>query len=520
MRRSVLLTAWRLSIVQPGPHRMSSFRSIAHVPRSQSRHPLPPGSPKPEPTSGSPPDHRLLAAAQDLLITHPVSPGSPLFLPHGSRIFNKLTNFIRSQYALYGYEEVITPTIYKKSLWETSGHWENYKEHMFKVTGWEAEGTEQATIGERERIEAEEEFGLKPMNCPGHCLLFKHVAGKLSLRDLPVRYADFSPLHRNENSGSLSGLTRVRRFHQDDAHIFCRPSQISQEISSTLQFIQTVYRVFHLPPYKLMLSTRPKEGYIGSLEEWDRAEAALKASLDGSGQEWVINEGDGAFYGPKIDTILTDSDGKEHQTATIQLDFQLPQRFGLNYLAPAPAAEQKGILSTDPEELKESGFATPVIIHRAILGSLERFMALLIEHYNGKWPFWLSPRQAIVIPVAMTDEIVTYAREVRKGISGLSEETGRINANRPLPMSRRTFNVDIDESGGLLSRKIRAARTKHYNYIVVVGEKNLQAKTVSLGPAFSRNQEQGGREEMEKGPKDMPAEEVYQKFVELENEYA
>ncbi|CAZ85122.1 unnamed protein product [Tuber melanosporum] len=459
MRRPALLIAQRLSIIQTCLHRIPSPRPIARASWSRSSHTLSPGSPKPGHTGGSPPDHRLLAAAQDLLITHPVSPGSPLFLPHGSRIFNKLISFIRSQYTLYGYEEVITPTIYKKSLWETSGHWENYNEHMFKV-------------------EAGEEFGLKPMNCPGHCLLFKHAAGKLSLRDLPVRYADFSPLHRNENSGSLSGLTRVRRFHQDDAHIFCRPSQISQEISSTLRFIQTVYKVFHLPPYKLRLSTRPKEGYMGSLEEWDRAEAALKASLDKSGQDWAINEGDGAFYGPKIDTILTDSDGKEHQTATIQLDFQLPRRLGLNYFAPAPAAEQKGILSTDPEQLKESGFVTP--------------------HYNGKWPFWLSPRQAIVIPVAMTDEIVAYARA----------------------MSRRTFNVDIDESGGLLSRKVRAARIKHYNYIIVVGEKNLQAKTVSLGSASPRHQEQGHEEGVEKGLKDMSVEEVYQKFVELENEYA
>lgn len=268
-----------------------------------------------------------------------------------------------------------------------------------------------------------------------------------------------------------------------------------------------------------MLSTRPKQGYIGSLEEWDRAEAALKASLEGSGQEWVINEGDGAFYGPKIDIILTDSDGKEHQTATIQLDFQLPQRFGLTYFAPAPVSEQQGILSTDPEELKESGFVTPVIIHRAILGSLERFLALLIEHYNGKWPFWLSPRQAIVIPVAMTNEIMRYARNVRKVVSGLPEETGRINANSPLAMSRRTFNVDIDESGGLFSRKVRAAKTKHYNYIIVVGEKNLHAKTVSLGPGFSQGQEHGDGGGVGRSL-DMSMEEVYQRFVELENEYA
>ena len=211
MLRPPSLTVRRLSITQSRLHQIPSFRSIAHVSWSRPSHALSQSRPHPTDTTnplsssksgrtgGSPPDHRLLAAAQDLLITHPVSPGSPLFLPHGSRIFNKLTSFIRSQYALYGYDEVITPTIYKKSLWETSGHWENYKGHMFKVTGREVEETEEQTaIYEQEKMEAEEEFGLKPMNCPGHCLLFKHAAGKLSLRDLPVRYADFSSLHRYE----------------------------------------------------------------------------------------------------------------------------------------------------------------------------------------------------------------------------------------------------------------------------------------------------------------------------------
>lgn len=307
--------------------------------------------------------------------------------------------------------------------------------------------------------------------------------------------------------------------------------QIAQEISSTLHFIDTVYKVFHLPSYKLVLSTRPPK-HIGSREEWDRAEEALKNSLDASGQEWSLNEGDGAFYGPKIDILVTDSDGREHQTATIQLDFQLPRRFELTYMAPAPESEQRGVVSNDPEELKESGLVTPVIIHRAILGSFERFMALLMEHYDGKWPFWLSPRQAIVIPVTMTDEILSYARTVKGKISGVLEpgEDQDGDTNRPLPMSRRTFNVDIDESSNSLSKKVRAARTKRYNYIIVVGEKNVVAGTVSVDTVVSlpvvedspRDQRQSGDQSggVKRMKREMSVDEVYEHFLALENEYA
>lgn len=301
--------------------------------------------------------------------------------------------------------------------------------------------------------------------------------------------------------------------------------QIAQEISSTLRFIDTVYKVFHLPSYKLVLSTRPPK-HIGSREEWDRAEEALKSSLDASGQEWSLNEGDGAFYGPKIDILVTDSDGREHQTATIQLDFQLPRRFELTYMAPAPESEQRGVVSNDPEELKESGLVTPVIIHRAILGSFERFMALLMEHYGGKWPFWLSPRQAIVIPVAMTDEILSYARTVKGRISGVlkPEKDQDGDTSLPLPMSRRTFNVDIDESSNSLSKKVRAARTKRYNYIIVVGEKNVVAGTVSVDTVVSLpvvedspRDQSGGVKRMKR---EMSVDEVYEHFLALENEYA
>ena len=287
-------------------------------------------------------DHRQLAIEQELFTTSPYSPGSPLFLPNGARMFNKLTNFLRAQYSHFGFQEVITPTIYKKSLWQKSGHWENYKDDMYSVTG-------RGASGEKDGLQAgeDEEYGLKPMNCPGHCLLF--ASKDRSYREMPIRYADFSPLHRNEISGSLSGLTRVRRFHQDDGHIFCRPSQIRHEISSTLEFVRMVYQTLGLGPYRLVLSTRPKDSYIGTIEEWDNAEAALKHSLAESGEAWTVNEGDGAFYGPKIDIVLRDSDGKEHQTQRYNLISNYPSAlsWSIRHLLPSSKrrARQRQILS-------------------------------------------------------------------------------------------------------------------------------------------------------------------------------
>ena len=338
---------------------------------------------------------------------------------------------------------------------------------MFDVRGRGAEGT-----GESKESGEDEEFGLKPMNCPGHCLLFK--SQKRSYKDLPIRYADFSPLHRNEVSGALSGLTRVRRFHQDDGHIFCRPSQVREEIERTLEFVGMVYGTFELGPYKLVLSTRPKESYIGKVEEWDRAEAQLKEALDRSGREWELNEGDGAFYGPKIDIILRDSDGKEHQTATIQLDFQLPQRFALEYQAPAPELEAKGMSTTNPVALEQSGMVTPVIIHRAILGSLERFMALLIEHYKGRWPFWLSPRQAIVLTVDDSEEVLSTARSI---VERLSAPGG---LKKPRALQSPTFVVDTDYSPRSIAKKVSEAKRMRYNFIIVLGKRNMADGTVDV----------------------------------------
>jgi threonyl-tRNA synthetase len=390
-------------------------------------------------------------------------------------MFDKLTNFLQAQYKHFGFRKVITPTIYKKSLWEKSGHWENYAEDMYSVTGRGASHEK-----EGKQVGEDEVYGLKPMNCPGHCILFADKPR--SYRDLPIRYADFSPLHRNEISGALSGLTRVRRFHQDDGHIFCRPSQIRTEISKTLDFVKLTYEVLGLGPYRLALSTRPKDHFIGTVEEWDNAEEALKKSLDGSKLAWTLNEGDGAFYGPKIDIILKDSDGKEHQTATIQLDFQLPKRFELEYQAPDPENEQKGLPSRDIEH-STSGPVTPVLIHRAVLGSVERIMALLIEHYHTRWPFWLNPRQAIILTVNNEESVVKFAQRAAREIE---------NSHRPYkpydyqdeykaqPLPGSPISVDIDDTSRSLGKKLSEAKRNRYAIIVVVGNQNVQQHNLTV----------------------------------------
>ncbi|KAJ3487075.1 hypothetical protein NLG97_g6489 [Lecanicillium saksenae] len=447
-----------------------------------------------KPEQREPPDHRKLGHQQELFITSVFSPGSPIFLPNGARIFNRLVDFLRKQYTRYGFEEVITPTIYKKSLWAKSGHLENYADDMYTVTGNKrptpvehSEGCCGTKSNEKAAAEEEDdsEYGLKPMNCPGHCLIF---ASKLhSYRDLPVRYADFSPLHRNEISGALSGLTRVRRFHQDDGHIFCRPSQVEEEIKKTLDFVKVVYTTLKFGvSYRLALSTRPKDHFIGTEDEWNRAEDRLRRALDASGMPWGINEGDGAFYGPKIDIVLKDSDGKEHQTATVQLDFQLPKRFELEYQAPAPEYEARGETTEDPALLAEYGPVQPVMIHRAVLGSVERLMALLIENYNGKWPFWLNPKQAIILTVNTTDPVVDWAQKVREVLLGNLPKS-YTGDESPVPdtgiaLSGQTgLAVDLDTSARSLGAKIREARNNGYSQIIVIGEADVQNKQVSLG---------------------------------------
>lgn len=352
-------------------------------------------------------DHRKIGREQELYFFHELSPGSCFFQPRGAHIYNILMDFIKKEYRKRGFQEVISPNMYNAKLWQTSGHWEHYSENMF-------------------HFEIEKEtFALKPMNCPGHCLMFDNRVR--SWRELPLRFADFGVLHRNELSGALTGLTRVRRFQQDDAHIFCTPEHIEKEITGCLQFLDHVYTTFGFS-YNLVLSTRP-ENYLGELETWNLAEKSLTDSLNGFGKEWKINEGDGAFYGPKIDITITDALKRPHQCATIQLDFQLPIRFNLSFVS-------------------ESGDKKrPVIIHRAILGSVERQIAILTENYAGKWPFWLSPRQIMVVPVG--PQFDDYADVVRQ------------------KLHEANFMVESDtDDGDTMNKKIRNAQLAQFNFIL------------------------------------------------------
>lgn len=368
-------------------------------------------------------DHRKIGREQDLFFFHELSPGSCFFLPKGAFIYNTLVDYIKGEYWKRGFKEVISPNIYNSKLWETSGHWQHYSENMFS-------------------FECEKEtFALKPMNCPGHCLMFDHRPR--SWKELPLRFADFGVLHRNELSGALSGLTRVRRFQQDDAHIFCRPDQIKEEMAGCLDFLQSVYGVFGFT-FLLKLSTRP-EKFLGEVEVWNEAEKQLEESLNKFGQKWELNPGDGAFYGPKIDITIMDALKRQHQCATIQLDFQLPERFNLTYVT----SDEKG------EKQR------PVIIHRAVLGSVERMMAILCENYGGKWPFWLSPRQSVVVPVGPSFD--GFAKEVQKEI----HDAGFI------------CDVDLDP-GTTMNKKIRNNQLAQYNFIFVVGEKEVENRTVNV----------------------------------------
>ena len=412
-----------------------------------------------------PADHHFLGRSLDLFSSTHYSAGSPLLHPDGSHLFLKLQALLRAQHSRYGFREVVTPVIYKKALWERSGHWDNYGEDMFQVQSRALEGSKKDQKDDHRAGEEDDAWGLKPMNCPGHCLLF--ATKQRSYRDLPIRYADFSPLHRNEVSGSLSGLTRVRRFHQDDGHIFCRPDQVREEISKTLQMINLIYSAFGLRPHKLLLSTRPETNFIGTVEEWEQAERQLQEALDGSGLTWSINEGDGAFYGPKIDVVLRDNQGKEHQTATIQLDFQLPQRFELSYTSP-------------PSSLASSAArSTPILIHRAVLGSLERFLALLIEHYAGSFPLWLSPRQVKILTTNDSRTVVDHARSIAASLSGASP-AGSEPVLRSLAHLHDTYLVDVDDGATTLGKKARMARQEKWCVICTVGEKEASEGTVAV----------------------------------------
>lgn len=386
-------------------------------------------------------DHRKIGKEQELFMFHEMSPGSCFWLPHGARIYNTLNAFLREEYRVRGYEEVITPNMFNSKLWKTSGHWDNYKENMFTMD------VEKDT------------FGLKPMNCPGHCLMFK--ARERSYRELPWRVADFGVIHRNEFSGALSGLTRVRRFQQDDAHIFCRQDQIESEIIGVFDFLEKVYGIFGFE-FKMELSTRP-EKYVGDIETWNDAEAKLTNALNHFGKKWEINPGDGAFYGPKIDIMISDALKRWHQCATIQLDFQLPRRFELEYRA-ADGAEAK--------EGEEGRYVHPVMIHRAIYGSFERMIGILTEHFFGKWPFWLSPRQVLVIPVGV--KFNDYAQKVRDTLwnAGLF--------------------ADVDVGPNTLQKKVRTGQLQQYNFIFIVGDEEVNTQSVNVRNRDDTSKQQRG----------------------------
>jgi len=369
-------------------------------------------------------DHRKKGKDLKLFFFDDISPGCCFWLPHGARVFNTLVDLMRTEYRKRGYSEVVTPNMYSMKLWEISGHAAKYRDDMFLLD-----------------VE-KEEFGLKPMNCPGHCVMFRRF--KKSYRDLPIRMADFGVLHRNEASGALTGLTRVRRFQQDDAHIFCRLDQVEKEVEDVLDFLEHIYGIFNFR-FELALSTRNEDTMIGTAEVWDKAEAALEEALkkfcEARSIEYKYNKNDAAFYGPKIDIEVFDCMGRKHQCATVQLDFNLPNRFQLEYTTSDNSVER------------------PVMIHRALLGSVERFTAILLEHCGGKLPLWVSPRQIMIIPV--TTDYLDYANKVNQKFVDLG------------------FYSDVDDSNNRLGNKIRLAQKIAYNVIMVVGKDEQADESVT-----------------------------------------
>jgi threonyl-tRNA synthetase len=365
-------------------------------------------------------DHRRLGRELGLFTFHPWAPGAAFWLGKGTVLYNLLADYMRQVLAPEGYIEVKTPIVFNKALWETSGHWQHYRQNMFLV---ESEG---------------EAMGLKAMNCPGHMLVF--ASEMRSYRDLPLRFHEQTPLHRNEASGVLSGLTRVRQFAQDDAHCFVMESQIGEEVERLLRLVRRVYGDFGLEP-EMKLSTRPPE-FLGEVAQWDHAEAELKKALDAVGLPYAINAGEGAFYGPKIDFDVTDAIGRKWQCATIQLDYQLPERFDLKYIGPDNAEHR------------------PVVIHRAIFGSFERFVAMILEHFAGALPLWIAPVQVVVLPIA--DRHVEYAARVRGELAAAG------------------LRAELDARQEKIGFKIREAQLQKVPYMLVVGDREAAAGTVSV----------------------------------------
>ena len=362
-------------------------------------------------------DHRVLGKELGLFFFDPLAPASPFFMPKGALVYNLLVEYMRGLYKRYGYQEVITPQIFGTDLWRRSGHYENYIENMYLINA------------------EEREYGVKPMNCPAHCLMY--MTQRHSYRELPIRYADFGRLHRFERSGVTHGLTRVRSFSQDDAHIYCRPEQVESEIASLIQMMREAYDAFGLNEPRFTLSLRP-EKRMGSEDLWDGAEESLRGALQSCGVSFDEVPGEGAFYGPKIDLFISDALNREWQLCTYQLDFNLPDRFDLEYVA------------------EDGSYRRPVMIHRAILGSIERFFGILLEHHAGAFPVWLAPVQAVVIPIA--DRHVDYARKVE----GVLKEAG--------------IRVIVDDRSERMNYKIREHQAQKVPYMLVVGDKEAASE--------------------------------------------
>lgn len=366
-------------------------------------------------------DHRKIGREMELFMMSDFGPGSPFWLPNGMALRNALTDYWHEMQARFGYQEVQTPLILSRSLWETSGHWDHYKENMYTTTV------------------DEEDFAIKPMNCPGACLIYK--SKPRSYRDLPMKLAEAGLDHRYEMKGALHGLFRVREFTQDDAHLFIRPDQITEQVTDASHLITAYYAQFGFP-YRVELSTRPEDS-MGSDEDWEHAEQGLRDALESMGIEYVVNEGDGAFYGPKIDFHLTDCLGRSWQCGTIQLDFQLPHNFQLEYI--------------DSDGTKKQ----PIMIHRAGFGSFERFIGILTENYEGKFPVWLSPCQVKVLPVS--EKSRPYAHEVADKLAAAG------------------IRVKVDDRDEKIGYKIREARSlDRVPYMLILGEQEVEAGNISV----------------------------------------
>ena len=393
-------------------------------------------------------DHRKLGQELELIAFHPWAPASPFFLPRGTIVYNLLVDYVRSLYRRTGYDEVITPQIFDNALFRASGHLPSYEDNMFLVATSESIKRAQKTMKKNPSNNSDEpavnlnellRFGAKPMNCPSHCLMFAMT--RHSYRELPIRMADFGRLHRFERSGVVQGLTRVRTFAQDDAHIFCTLEQVQSEIQDFLDLVYSVYRDFGFTDVRLVIATRPDQR-IGDDSVWDKAEGALEDAIKGKGFPYEIAEGEGAFYGPKIEFHFKDAIGRPWQLGTIQVDFNLPERFDLSYVG------------------EDNTTHRPVMLHRAILGSIERFFAVLTEHVGGAFPVWLAPEQIALLTVS--EKVNDYASKVKAQL----EQSG--------------FRVRMDLSADKLGAKIRQARLMRIPYLAVIGEKEVEGEGLAL----------------------------------------